>query len=62
MRDMTLEKHRFFPYIAWGIVCGFTFFVYTLIIELQAVTADLGAQTAQTEMQVQQATTNIPLN
>lgn len=31
----TLERHRFFPYIAWATVLSFAYFTYTLAINLQ---------------------------
>ncbi|MEY3784015.1 MAG: hypothetical protein RLZZ230_337 [Candidatus Parcubacteria bacterium] len=43
--DKALESYRIFPFIAWGLVIGFTLFVYNVALKLQAVTHDLQAQT-----------------
>lgn len=37
----TLEGHKFFPYIAWGLVIGFVLFTYTLTIRLTEATHSL---------------------
>ena len=47
--DFTLEKHRFFPYIAWAVCIGFAGFVGSLALELSAVTAELSAHTKHLE-------------
>lgn len=44
----TLEKHKFFPYVAWVLVFGFAFFTYTLVSALQKSYADLGESTQNT--------------
>ena len=40
-KDANLESHKLFPYVAWGIVFLFSFFVYTLVTDLQAVAGEL---------------------
>ena len=40
-----LEKYKIFPFIAWGLVIGFTYFVYTITVDLQEAVSDLGVQT-----------------
>ena len=54
--DRTLESSKIFPYLAWGLIIGFGFFVYQLSIRLQAAAADLAIQTEITE-----ATISIPI-
>lgn len=31
----TLESHKFFPFIAWGLVIGFGLFTYFLAVRMQ---------------------------
>ena len=50
--DRTLESSKIFPYLAWGLIIGFGFFVYQLSIRLQAAAADLAIQTDITEAMV----------
>jgi hypothetical protein len=54
MSKRALEQYRVFPYIAWTLVGGFAFFVYTLTTELSAATASLEATQNQLEAQVNQ--------
>lgn len=46
--NFVLEKHRFFPYIAWTLVIGFVIFTYTLTIELTQATDTLSEKQVQT--------------
>ena len=46
--NFVLEKHKFFPYIAWTLVIGFVVFTYTLTIELTEATEQLSSQQQQT--------------
>jgi hypothetical protein len=32
--NSTIDKHKFFPVIAWGLVLGFVFFTYSLTLTL----------------------------
>ena len=48
MQKFTLEKSRFFPYIAWAVVIGFTIFVGTLTIQLQDSLTELEKATQHT--------------
>lgn len=43
-KDQRLESHRLFPIIAWAVVLGFVFFVYTLVDDLQAKAEGLREQ------------------
>lgn len=43
--DKALETFKIFPYIAWGLVIGFSFFVYSLTIRLEDNIDQLGKQT-----------------
>lgn len=36
-----LERHSFFPYIAWVLIIGFSFFVYTIVQDLRQATSEL---------------------
>ena len=49
MQKYTLEKYRIFPYVVWIIIGGFSIFVYTLVLNLRAITADLSATTESLE-------------
>jgi len=39
--ERTLEKYKLFPYIAWAVFIGFSLFVYSLVLELQATAESL---------------------
>ena len=47
-KDFTLEKHSFFPYIAWSVVFCFAFFTYTLTMELNKTSDEILSQKART--------------
>lgn len=55
--DRTLEAHKAFPYIAWTVVIGFTFFVYSIAMELKTFSQDL-----QNQNQLLQEQFDITLN
>jgi cell division protein FtsN len=40
-----LESYKLFPYVAWTVIIGFTFFVYGIAMELKAVATTLQNQT-----------------
>ena len=48
----SLEAYKIFPYVAWGLVFGFAFFVYNIVTELQDTTAQLQQQTKALQQQV----------
>lgn len=50
MSKRALEQYRIFPYIAWTLVGGFAFFVYTLTTELTRVTTEL--EVSQTHLEI----------
>ncbi len=52
MTKFALEKYHAFPYIAWGIVFGFSFFVFHLTQTLIQTTRDLRDSQNQLEAQV----------
>jgi hypothetical protein len=45
----SLERHPFFPYIAWTIVIGFALFVYTIVQDLLVISAEIGESSAWLE-------------
>jgi hypothetical protein len=49
MSKRALEQYRVFPFIAWGLVIGFAFFVYTLTTELKETVATLETETQTLE-------------
>ncbi|MFN3188104.1 MAG: hypothetical protein ACK42D_00960 [Candidatus Paceibacteria bacterium] len=48
----SLERHRFFPYIAWTMVIGFSIFVYTIVQDLRKTSRELGETAARLEARV----------
>jgi hypothetical protein len=48
----SLEGYKIFPYVAWGLMLGFTVFVYNLVTDLQDATAQLQKQTTALQQQV----------
>lgn len=50
--NRSLEGFRAFPYVAWGLIILFAFFVYKITLELQAVTNDLSIQNQQVQFQI----------
>jgi hypothetical protein len=48
----SLEAYRVFPYIAWGLVIGFSIFVYTIVSNLQTATSQLQHQTDALQQQI----------
>jgi hypothetical protein len=54
MSRRALEQYRLFPFIAWGLVAGFAFFVYTLAMELTATATALEEQTTILEIRANQ--------
>jgi hypothetical protein len=42
--DKTLESYKIFPFLAWILVIGFAFFVYTIAMDLKDTADRLGAQ------------------
>jgi len=48
----SLERHKFFPYIAWSLVLGFSLFVYTIVQDLRVATAELSVITERLERNI----------
>jgi hypothetical protein len=48
----SLEGFVAFPYIAWGLIIIFAYFVYNIALELKSVTDDLGSQSEQIQLQI----------
>lgn len=44
--ERTLEKYPIFPYIAWALFIGFSLFVYSLVLDLQATAESLAGTSA----------------
>ena len=47
-----LEAYKIFPYVAWGLILGFTLFVYNIVTELEQATDQLQRQTKALEAQI----------
>jgi hypothetical protein len=47
--ERTLEKYTVFPYVAWVVFIGFSIFVYSLVLELQATAESLATSSATYE-------------
>ncbi len=50
--DKALESYKIFPFVAWGLVIGFSIFVYNIALKLQTVANNLEAQTQWLQAQV----------
>jgi len=48
----SLERHPFFPYIAWTVVVGFSLFVYTIVQDLQEISRELGETATRLEANI----------
>lgn len=46
----SLESYKIFPIIAWTLVLGFSLFVYTIVQDLRATTAELAIISEQLEL------------
>ncbi len=47
--DRKLESFKIFPYIAWGIIILFVFFVYKLTVNLTATAEELDQKSSTLE-------------
>lgn len=47
--DRTLESFKIYPYVTWGLIIGFSVFVYNITQKLEAVTTELGTYTEYNE-------------
>ncbi len=54
MSKRALEQYRVFPFLAWSLVIGFSFFVYQLTTELKSVNASFAEQTDALEIRANQ--------
>lgn len=54
MSKRALEQYRVFPFLAWSLVIGFSFFVYQLTAELKSVNASFAEQTDALEIRANQ--------
>ncbi|MCA9362907.1 hypothetical protein KC851_01150 [Candidatus Kaiserbacteria bacterium] len=50
--NRSLESYKIFPYLAWVVTIGFSFFVYNITLDLKAVTIELQAQTEMLQQQI----------
>lgn len=48
----SLERHKFFPVIAWITVLGFSLFVYTIVQDLRRTSQELSETTSRLEAQL----------
>lgn len=62
MTKFALEKYPVFPYVAWAIVIGFSFFVFHLTQTLFQATSDLRDSRNQLEAQVRMPVESIDFN
>ena len=51
----TLERHKVFPYIAWGTLLFFTLFTYYLVLQLQEAVSGLEERTQMNVTAVKEA-------
>ncbi len=51
----SLERHKFFPIIAWVVVLGFSLFVYTIVQDLRRTSQELSETTTRLEAQLKVA-------
>ncbi len=58
MSKRTLEKYRIFPYIAWGLIISFAFFVYHLSVSL----ADNVTGYSETRLKLEEKARTNPLD
>jgi hypothetical protein len=54
MSKHSLEKHKFFPIVAWLLVIGFSLFVLTIVRDLKETSASLEASAKSLEMKTKQ--------
>jgi len=50
--DRTLESFKIFPYLAWGVTLFFSYFVFTIIVDLQQTVQQLQTVTQSLETKV----------
>lgn len=55
----TLERFKYFKYVAWLIFIGFAFFVGTIAMELREVTAVVDAKNSVLESEISKNTNRI---
>lgn len=48
----TLESHKFFPYVAWGLVISFALFTYMLTVNVQKELGQIGDGVERLEMRL----------
>ena len=48
----TLESHKFFPYVAWGLIIGFAIFTYILNARVTAELSELGDGVERLEQKI----------
>lgn len=48
----TLESHKFFPYVAWGIILAFAIFTYMLNARVTAELSQLGDGVERLEQRI----------
>lgn len=54
MQKFVLEKSKYFPMVAWGIIACFSVFVFGLVVNLRLTAEDLRLSTENLESIVQQ--------
>ncbi len=56
----TLESHKFFPFVAWGLVIGFAGFTYMLTVNVQRELGQIGDGVARLEMRLNEMDAQTP--
>lgn len=54
--DKALESYKIFPYLAWTLIIGFSYYVYVIAMNLQETAERLSAQADLLEMSVNNPT------
>ncbi len=54
----TLESHKFFPFVAWGLVIGFAAFTYMLTVNVQRELGQIGDGVERLEMRLDEMEAN----
>jgi len=59
MSKYSLEKHKFFPIVAWALIIGFSAFVFSIISDLKKASSSLERTAVNLEMKTKQDVADI---